>query len=152
MEPAMRRGPVSCSTRKDPCMTNPPYGSAGLGAYWQAEVFALVCIACLLPMLFYLLGHPALLKRRITFGPGAEHETRQKRIVSLLLLLYAAPYVVAVLDHRFRWSHVPVPVVLVGDLLAGGGLVLIFLVFRVNPFAAATITVESEQSVITTGP
>lgn len=114
--------------------------SAGPTAYWQAGVFALVCVACVLPMLFTLLEHPALLKRRISFGAGAEHQTSQKLIVSFLLLLYAALYVVSGLDHRFSWSHVPVPVVLVGDLLVVGGLVLIFLVFQANPFAAATVT------------
>ncbi|HLX56722.1 MAG TPA: isoprenylcysteine carboxylmethyltransferase family protein [Ktedonobacteraceae bacterium] len=126
--------------------------SAGPRAYWQAGVFALVCVACVLPMLFYFLEHPALFKRRISFGPGAEHQTSQKLIVSLLLLLYAALYVVAGLDHRFSWSNIPVLVVLVGDLVFGGGLVLIFLVFRANSFAAATVTVEAEQTVIATGP
>ena len=126
--------------------------SAGPTAYWQAGVFAVVCVVCVLPMLFYLLEHPALLKRRISFGPGAEHQTSQKLIVSFLLLLYTALYVVAGLDHRFGWSHIPVPVVLIGDLLFGGGLVLIFLVFRANSFAAATVTVEAEQRVIATGP
>ena len=126
--------------------------SAGPTAYWQAGVFALVCVACVLPMLFYFLEHPALFKRRISFGPGAEHQTSQKLIVSFLLLLYAALYVVSGLDHRFNWSHIPVPVVLVGDVLFAGGLVLILLVFRVNSFAAATVTVEAEQTVIVTGP
>jgi len=126
--------------------------SAGPTAYWQAGVFALVCVACVLPMLFYFLEHPALFKRRISFGAGAEHETSQKIIVSFLLLLYAALYVVSGLDHRFNWSHIPVPVVLVGDVLFAGGLVLILLVFRVNSFAAATVNVEAEQTVIATGP
>jgi protein-S-isoprenylcysteine O-methyltransferase Ste14 len=113
--------------------------SAGFTAYWQAGVLALVCFACLLPMLFYFVEHPALFKRRISFGPGAEHETSQKIIVSFLLLLYAALYVVSGLDHRFGWSHVPV--VLGGDLVFAGGLVLIFLVFEANPFAVATVVI-----------
>jgi protein-S-isoprenylcysteine O-methyltransferase Ste14 len=126
--------------------------SAGPTAYWQAGVFALVCVVCVLPMLFYFLEHPALFKRRISFGAGAEHEMSQKLIVSFLLLLYAALYVVSGLDHRFSWSHIPVLVVLGGDLLVGGGLVLIFLVFRANSFAAATVTVEAKQTVVATGP
>jgi|SRR5690349_7894335 hypothetical protein len=32
--------------------------SAGFTAYWQAGVLALVCLACGLPMLLYLLEHP----------------------------------------------------------------------------------------------
>jgi protein-S-isoprenylcysteine O-methyltransferase Ste14 len=60
--------------------------------------------------------------------------------------------VVSVLDYNFGWSHVPVFVVLIGDLLVAGGLVLILLVFCVNPFAAATVNVETEQTVISRGP
>jgi protein-S-isoprenylcysteine O-methyltransferase Ste14 len=57
-----------------------------------------------------------------------------------------------VLDNDFGWSHVPVFVVLLGDLLVAAGLVLVLLVFRVNSFAAATVNVETEQTVISTGP
>ena len=46
----------------------------------------------------------------------------------------------------------PVPVVAAGELLFAGGLVIILLVFRANPFAAATVTVEAEQTVIASGP
>lgn len=125
--------------------------AAGPTGYWQAGVYALVILVCLLPMFLYFADHPALFKRRISFGPGAEPTINQKIIVSCLLLLFAALYVVCGLDHRFTWSHIPVPVVLVGDLLVAGGLVLIFLVLQANPFAAATVTVEAEQSVTATG-
>lgn len=56
------------------------------------------------------------------------------------------------LDYEFGLSSVPVPVVLLGDLLVAGGLLLIWLVFRVNSYAASTVTVEPEQPVISTGP
>ena len=59
---------------------------------------------------------------------------------------------VSALDHDSGWSHVPVYVVLIGDLLVAGGLVLVLLVFRANPFAAATVNVETGQTVISTGP
>lgn len=127
-------------------------GAAGTTAYWQAEVFALVWVACILPILFHLLTHPALLRRRARGGPVAEPEPRQKIIVSLLLLCVAALFVVSALDHDSGWSQVPVYVVLIGDLLVAGGLVLVLLVFRANPFAAATVNVETGQTVISTGP
>ena len=127
-------------------------GAAGTTAYWQAEVLALVWLAFCLPIVFYLLTHPALLRRRLRGGPVGEPEPRQKIIVSLLLLCVAALFVVSVLDYDFGWSHVPVFVVLIGDLLVAGGLVLVLLVFRVNPFAAATVNVETEQTVISRGP
>ena len=54
-------------------------------------------------------------------------------------------------DYALGWSHVPVFIVLFGDALVAAGLVLIWLVFRVNPFAAAAVTVETEQPVISRG-
>jgi len=47
---------------------------------------------------------------------------------------------------------VTVFVVLLGDLLVASRLILIWLVFRANPFAAATVNVETEQTVISRGP
>jgi protein-S-isoprenylcysteine O-methyltransferase Ste14 len=127
-------------------------GAAGTTAYWQVEVFALVWVVFCLPILFHLLTHPALLRRRLRCGPVAEPEPRQRIIIALLLLCLLALSVVLALDHKFGWSHVPVSVVLLGDLLVATGLVLVWLVFRANPFAAATVNVEKGQTVISRGP
>jgi protein-S-isoprenylcysteine O-methyltransferase Ste14 len=127
-------------------------GAAGTTAYWQAKVLLLVWVAFSLPIAFHLLTHPALLRRRARGGPLAEPEPRQKIIVSLLLLCFAALFVVSVLDYEVGWSHVPAYIVPIGDLLVAAGLVLIWLVFRANPFAAAAVNVEPGQTVISTGP
>ncbi len=105
-----------------------------------------------LPILFHLLTHPALLRRRVHIGPVAEKDARQRLIVSLLLLCIAALGAVSGLDYEFGWSSVPVFVVLLGDLLIASGLLLIWLVFRANLYASATVKVEPEQTVISTGP
>jgi protein-S-isoprenylcysteine O-methyltransferase Ste14 len=119
---------------------------------WRANVFGLVFLACSLPILFHVLTHPALLRRRARIGPVAEKDARQRLIVALLLLCIAALGAVSGLDYEFGWSAVPVFVVLLGDLLVASGLLLIWLVFRANPYASATVTVETEQPVISTGP
>jgi protein-S-isoprenylcysteine O-methyltransferase Ste14 len=119
---------------------------------WRTNVFGLVFLVCSLPILFHMLTHPALLRRRARIGPVAEKDTRQRLIVSLLLLSVAALGTVSGLDYDFGWSYLPVFVVLFGDLLVASGLILIWLVFRANPFAAATVNVETEQTVISTGP
>jgi protein-S-isoprenylcysteine O-methyltransferase Ste14 len=119
---------------------------------WRTTVFGLVFLACSLPILFYVLTHPALLRRRARIGPVAEKEARQRIIISLLLLCIAAVGAVSGLDYEFGWSHVPVFVVLLGDLLVASGLMLIWLVLRTNPYASATVTVEPEQPVIASGP
>jgi protein-S-isoprenylcysteine O-methyltransferase Ste14 len=127
-------------------------GAAGATVSWQLIVFAVVWGAGVLVILFHLLTHPALLWRRARGGPLFEPDPRQRIIVSLLVLCIAALAAVSVLDYDHGWSQVPVPVVLLGDLLIAAGWVLIWLVFRANPFAAAAVNVETEQTVISTGP
>jgi protein-S-isoprenylcysteine O-methyltransferase Ste14 len=127
-------------------------GAAGTRASWQAMVFALVWVAFSLPITCHLLTHPALLRRRLRGGPLAEREPRQRIIISLFMLCMLALFAILAHDYDSGGSHVPVYGVLFGDLLVAGGLVLIWLVFRANPFAAATVTVEAAQTVISSGP
>ncbi|MGA7672962.1 MAG: isoprenylcysteine carboxylmethyltransferase family protein, partial [Nitrolancea sp.] len=99
-----------------------------------------------------LVTHPALLLRRLRSGPFAERELSQRVIVSLLQVNILAICMLSALDYASGWSHVPFLIVLCGDVFVAGGLLLIWLVFRFNPFAAATIRVETDQPVISTGP
>ena len=71
---------------------------------------------------------------------------------SQLLLCLLALFVVSALDHKFGWSHVSASVVLLEDLLVATGLMLVWLVFRANPYADSTVNVEPEQTVISTEP
>lgn len=127
-------------------------GAGVTRSYWQYVVFAVVCVVCLLPTLFHVLTHPALLRRRLRFGLLAEPEPRQKLIYVFLMLGLWTLAVVLVLDSRNGWSSIPVYLIPIGDLLDAAGLILVWLVFRANPFAGATVTVETEQTVISTGP
>jgi protein-S-isoprenylcysteine O-methyltransferase Ste14 len=119
---------------------------------WRAIVFALVWVAFCLPILLQWLTQPALLQRRLRGGPLFEKQASQKLITPLLVLCILALAAVSALDNVSGWSHVPVFFVLIGDVVVASGLTLSFLVFRVNPFAAAAVTVEPGQAVISTGP
>ncbi len=119
---------------------------------WPADVFALVFVVFSLPMVVYLLTHPAVLRRRVHIGPAAEPEPRQRLIIALLLLCIVAMAAVTLLGYMVVWSHIPLYLVPLGDVLVAAGLVLIWLVLRANPYAAATVTVETAQTVIATGP
>jgi protein-S-isoprenylcysteine O-methyltransferase Ste14 len=55
------------------------------------------------------------------------------------------------LDHRFGWSPVPTTVTVVGDILVAVGLGVAMLVVAQNGYAAANITVESGQTLVSTG-
>jgi protein-S-isoprenylcysteine O-methyltransferase Ste14 len=125
---------------------------AGTLNYWQAWVFITVfTIATLVPSLYLAVKDPAALQRRMKAGPGAETRTVQKIIMSGTILAVVAVLVVSALDHRFGWSNVPTPVVIVGNILVAVGLCLAQLVVIQNSYAAATITVEADQKVVSTG-
>ena len=58
--------------------------------------------------------------------------------------------VVSAFDHRFGWSNVPTAVVLIGDLLVAVGLGITMLVVVQYSYAAANITFEADQKVVST--
>lgn len=121
--------------------------------YWQAWLFLAVFSAAVLAITLYLMKEdPRLLERRMNAGAGAEKERRQKIIQSLAAAAFAAVIVFPSIDHRFGWSTVPLYLVVAGDVLVALGLVVIFFVFRENTFTAATIEVDPEQKVVSTGP
>src|SRR5262249_59663002 len=77
---------------------------------------------------------------------------RQKIIMLGASLGFIALLVVPALDRRFGWSAAPVWVVVLGAILTVVGFYLIFRVYRVNTFTAATIQVAPDQHVVSTGP
>ena len=120
--------------------------------YWQAWVFIAVFMAASIVPSIYLAGKdPAALRRRLKAGPTAETRPVQRIVITATVLSVAALLVLSAFDHRFGWSSVPVPVVIVGDVLVGIGLLGAQLVVIQNGHAAATITVEAGQEVVSTG-
>jgi protein-S-isoprenylcysteine O-methyltransferase Ste14 len=127
--------------------------SAGTWRYGLGWIFLLEFFACALTVTISLIRHdPALLQRRVAAGPAAEGRTRQKVIQAIAGLAFLSIIVVPALDRRLGWSPVPVPGVVLGQLLVAVGFLIVFRVFRANSFASATIEVAREQKVIDTGP
>jgi len=122
-------------------------------AYWQGWLYIAVFSACCILATVHLLKHdPALVARRMEIGPKAEREPAQKRIQLYAGIISFALCAVSAFDRGQRWSHVPAPVVLIGDLLIIAAFLAMVLVFRENTYAAAIVTVETGQRVIETGP
>ena len=128
-------------------------GAAGTLDYWQAWAFLATFGAVTLAITVYLaVRDPALLARRTKAGPLAEPTRVQQVIQSIASLAFLAVFVIAGLDHRFAWSHVPGAIAAVGDALVAIGLAIVALVFRANTYTSATVQVEREQVVISSGP
>lgn len=125
---------------------------AGTFDYWQAWVFiAVFIVGTMVPTVYLAVKYPDALQRRLTSGPWAETRWAQKLIAVGLYLTVVAAGVLSALDRRFGWSTVPTAVVVLGNVLVLAGLLLAEGVVIQNKYAAATITVEREQPLVSTG-
>jgi protein-S-isoprenylcysteine O-methyltransferase Ste14 len=126
---------------------------AGTIHYWQAWVYIGIYFSASFLITLYLAKHdPALLGRRMRGGPTAEKRKTQKAVMFFATLGFIAAMVVPALDHRFKWSSVPIYVVILGEVLTALWFFVAFLVFRENSFSAATVQISEGQTVISTGP
>lgn len=125
---------------------------AGTVAYWQGWVFIAVFTVCsVLSGAYLAVRQPEALARRVKAGPTAETRPAQRIIISLVLVAVIATLVVAALDWRLGWSTVPVGLVIVGDAMVAVGLLGAQLVVVQNNWAGASITVEQDQPLVSTG-
>ena len=105
-----------------------------------------------IPMIFLgavlLIKAPDLLAKRL----GAkEKENTQKGVVALSGLLFLVGFIVAGLDHRFGWSHVPTWLVIVASVILLASYALYGEVMRENAYLSRTIEVQEGQKVVDTG-
>ncbi|BBX91230.1 isoprenylcysteine carboxylmethyltransferase family protein [Mycolicibacterium boenickei] len=125
---------------------------AGTFHYWQAWVFVAVFMATtMVPSIYLAVRDPAALQRRLHGGPTAETRLVQKIVIWAVTGSAFAAFVLSALDHRFGWSSVPVAVVVLGNILVAVGLILAQAVVFQNSFAGASIQVEDEQPLVSTG-
>jgi protein-S-isoprenylcysteine O-methyltransferase Ste14 len=121
--------------------------------FWQAWVYLFIFfLSSFLITAFLWKKDPALLERRLQAGPVAEKRITQKLIQAFASLAFLGILVLPSLDHRFSGSHIPVACVVLGEILVALGFWIVFLVYRENSFASATIAVASDQTVISSGP
>jgi protein-S-isoprenylcysteine O-methyltransferase Ste14 len=121
--------------------------------YWQAWLFLAVFFGSSFAIIHYLAQHdPKLLERRVTAGPSAEKETRQKLIQLLAMIAFIAVLVFPAIDRRYGWSIMPPYIAAVGEMLIALGFLAIFFVFKENSYASSIIEVGADQKIVTTGP
>lgn len=126
---------------------------AGTLAWAEGWIFWVSLVVWGYLLIGWLLKHdPDLLNERLkVFAP----KLFQDRVfAALLFAVFFSSVIIMPLDAvRFRWSRMPVPLEAAGFAIFAVSLYLIFLVFKENPYAAATVNVQKErgQKVISTG-
>ena len=126
--------------------------SAGSMCFWQGWIYwGVFCVSVVVITIYFLRYDPNLVARRTRAGPIAEPEPIQKVIQSIAGALFCALLILPGLDHRFQWSSVPLPLVLVSNILVAISFAIIFVVFKENSYAGGVVQVEEAQRVISTG-
>ena len=125
---------------------------AGTTHYWQGWAFlAVFALSTWIPTVYLMRTNPAALERRMQAGPTAETRPLQRILITVVFISFPAMFVISALDHRFGWSAVPASVSVIGDVLVAIGLGLSMLVIVQNSYAAANVTVEAGQQLVSTG-
>ncbi len=129
------------------------FASAGTFNYWQAWVYLAVFSICVVAITVYLaFKDRRLLESRLNVGPVAETQPVQQVIQGFASMFFLAIYIVAGLDRRFGWSHLPAWLSVIADLAVALGLYIVFLVFRENTFTSAIVELADQQRVVSSGP
>lgn len=126
---------------------------AGTWDFWQGWAYlGLFILYFAIGAPYFLKTAPDLIRRRLKSGPQAEEDFSQKVIMSFGVLVIIALFIVPGLDRRFAWSHVPAWLSVLSLACCVVGMVIACYATAYNHYLAATITVEKDQPVISTGP
>lgn len=121
--------------------------------YWQAWAMLAVMAMGEIGIAAYLARRdPALLERRLRRRASDEGSSRQVALSVVARLSFIFVIVVSALDHRMGWSALPASAWLLGNALVALGIFVMWLAFRANSYAAATVQVTDCQNVVSHGP
>ena len=95
-----------------------------------------------------LFKSPEFLAKRLD---AKEKQATQKGVLAFSGLMFIGGFVVAGLDHRFGWSHMPAWVTITASVLFLAVYALYAEVMRENAYLSRTIKVEEGQKVVDTG-
>ncbi len=122
---------------------------AGTICFFNGWLFIALLFAPMLVLGAYLLiKSPALLEKRLD---AKEKEGTQKGVVAASGVLFLAGFVIAGLDFRFSWSHIPAPIVYVAAAVLLISYCLYGEVMRENAYLSRKIEVQQNQKVVDSG-
>ena len=122
---------------------------AGSFSYMNAWLFiGLLFVPMLILGAILLFKAPHLLEKRLN---AKETENTQKGVVAVSACLFLGGFIVAGLDFRFGWSHIP----LWGEVIASVVLLVSYALYaevmRENAYLSRTVEVQESQTVVDTG-
>jgi protein-S-isoprenylcysteine O-methyltransferase Ste14 len=128
------------------------FAAAGTLSFWQGWAYWGAFLLCTAWTTWSIARRsPDLLARRLRSGPKAETQRGQKIIQAFAGVPFYGMLLLSALDHRFGWSHVPPTAVAAGLAFTVVGYGIVYVAMRTNAFASATVEVQPNQHVVSTG-
>lgn len=122
---------------------------AGTLDYPNAWLFMAILF---IPMFFagivMMFKNPELLKKRLN---AKEKQTEQQLVIKLSVLMFAAGFIIAGFDFRFRWIVLPEWLSWAASAVFLLSYLLYAEVLRENTYLSRTVEVQENQKVIDTG-
>jgi len=128
---------------------------AGTIAWLSGWIYLVLFFSATIAATVWLYRHdPGLLQERMTLFKS-DQEAWDKALVILVQVFFYAWLILMPLDAvRFRWSHMPVWLQVIGAVILLCSFYLFFLTFRENPYLSPAVRIQKERghTVISTGP
>ena len=91
---------------------------------------------------------PDLLRSRLN---AREKQSEQKDVISYSGVMFLAAFIVAGLNHRFQWFHLPDSVIIAASVVFVLSYLMFAEVLKENAYLSRTIEVQEDQTVVDTG-
>lgn len=122
---------------------------AGSLDYFNGWLFmALLFIPMLVAGIVMFAKTPELLKRRLN---AKEEEDEQKIVIFISAIIFLLAFVIAGLNFRFGWFHLPRIVIILASIVFLLSYVMYGEVLRENEYLSRTVEVSENQKVIDSG-
>jgi len=122
---------------------------AGTFNYWNGWLLiGLLFIPMFIAGIIMMIKNPNLLKSRLNVK---EKENSQKEVLLLSGLMFISGFIIAGLNYRYNWIHLPNVVVIISSIIFLLSYLVYAEVLRENAFLLRTIEVKENQKLIDTG-
>ena len=111
-------------------------------------LIGILFVPMLIAGIVMLIKNPDLLRRRLS---AKEKQKEQGVILKLSAVMFVAGFIIAGLDFRYGWSHVPKSVVITSLVIFLIAYLLYAEIMRENTYLSRTVEVQENQVVIDTG-
>ena len=122
---------------------------AGTINFWNAWVFIIILfVPMFVAGVILMFASPSLLKKRLN---AKEKDKEQKKVIAFSGLIFAAGFIIAGLNFRFKFLILPDFMVYIFVVLFLISYALYAVVLKQNVYLSRTIGVEKDQKVVDTG-